>query len=197
MSLTPDNSPQTSPAEILLGVSGGVAAYKAAYLTSRLAQQGHGVTVVLTAAAKQFIGAATFSALSGRRVLDDTFDMADHPLGPHIELARQADLVCVAPATADLIAKAAQGHADDLLSTLLLSFAGPVIMSPAMNTEMWEKPSVQRNLAQLQEDGVTIAPPGEGWLSCREQGAGRMAEPDEIAQLIGHTLATDTTGSGA
>lgn len=176
-------------AEILLGVSGGVAAYKAAYLTSRLAQQGHGVTVVLTSAARHFVGEATFSALSGRRVLTDAFDLADHPLGPHIELARGADLLAVVPASADILGKAAHGLADDLLSTLLLAFAGPVIYAPAMNSEMWSKPAVQRNVAQLTEDGARFAPPGEGWLSCRDQGAGRMAEPDEIAELIVATLA--------
>ncbi len=180
-------------AEILLGVSGGVAAYKAAYLTSRLAQAGHGVTVVLTAGAQQFVGEATFSALSGRRVLTDSFDLSEHPLGPHIELARQADLLAVVPATADLMAKAAHGHADDLLSTLLLAFTGPTIYAPAMNTEMWQKPPVQRNLTQLINDGAIIAEPGEGWLSCRDKGPGRMAEPDEIAELIATTLAASTT----
>lgn len=179
--------------EIVIGVSGGVAAYKSAYLVSRLAQAGHGMTVVMTKAAQRFVGEATFSALSGRPVLTDAFDLAEHPLGPHIEVARSADLLCVAPATADLMAKAAHGHADDLLSTLLLSFTGPVVMAPAMNTEMWEKPAVQRNLAQLRDDGVHIAQPGEGWLSCRQRGAGRMAEPDEIAELIVATLAADKT----
>jgi len=177
-------------AEILLGVSGGVAAYKAAYLTSRLAQSGHGVTVLLTDAARRFVGEATFSALSGRRVLGDSFELADHPLGPHIELARQADLLAVVPATADLLAKAAHGLADDLLSTLLLSFTGPVVYAPAMNTEMWDKPAVQRNLAQVREDGGVVAEPGEGWLSCRVRGKGRMAEPEEIAELIAATLKT-------
>ncbi|TWT96147.1 Phosphopantothenoylcysteine decarboxylase [Botrimarina colliarenosi] len=177
-------------AEILLGVSGGVAAYKAAYLTSRLAQAGNAVTVVLTASAERFVGVATFSALSGRRVHTDAFDLSDHPLGPHIELARQADLLAIVPATADVMAKAAHGHANDLLSTLLLSFTGPVVYAPAMNSEMWRKPAVQRNLEQLREDGAVIAEPGDGWLSCRDQGPGRMAEPDEIAALIAATLAS-------
>ena len=99
-------------AELVLGISGGVAAYKAAYLTSRLAQAGHGVTVVLTSAARKFVGEATFSALSGRRVLTDSFDLSEHPLGPHIELARKADLLAIVPATADIIAKAAHGMAE-------------------------------------------------------------------------------------
>ncbi|MEN0112100.1 MAG: flavoprotein [Planctomycetota bacterium] len=175
-------------AEILVGVSGGVAAYKTAHLVSRLAQAGHGVTVVMTAAAQRFVGTATFAALSGRAVHADTFDQTDHPLGPHIELAREADVLCVAPATADLLAKAANGHADDLLSTTLLSFVGPVLMAPAMNAEMWAKPAVQRNVATLEADGVRIAEPGEGWLSCRERGAGRMAEPDDLLRLVTELL---------
>lgn len=174
--------------EILIGVSGGVSAYKTAALVSQLAQAGHGVSVVMTAAAQKFVGPATFSALSGRRVLTDSFDLADHPLGPHIELARTADLLCIAPATADMLAKGAHGLADDLLSTLLLAFTGPVLMAPAMNCEMWEKPAVQRNVATLVEDGVQIIQPGTGWLSCRETGTGRMAEADEIATAIAAIL---------
>ena len=113
-----------------------------------------------------------------------SFEADDHPLGPHIELARQAELLCVAPATANFLAKAARGLADDLLSTLLLSFTGPVLVAPAMNSEMWEKPAVQRNVAQLRDDGFHIVDPGEGWQSCRERGVGRMAEPAEIAAAI-------------
>lgn len=170
--------------EILLGVSGGVAAYKTAALASQLVQAGHGVSVVMTSAAEEFIGAATFRALTGRPVATCAFPPDSHPLGPHIELARAADLLCVAPATANLLAKAAHGMADDLLSTLLLSFQGPRLFAPAMNNEMWEKPAVQRNVAQLKDDGVQFVGPDEGWLSCREKGAGRMAEPAEIAATI-------------
>lgn len=165
--------------QILLGVTGGVAAFKAAALTSQLAQRGFRVQVVMTAAATEFVGAATFMALSGRPVVTDTFDPA-FPLGPHIELARQSKLLCIVPATANFLAKSAQGMADDLLSTLYLSFTGPVVMAPAMNREMWEKPSVQRNVAQLRADGVQFVGPQAGWLSCRDQGIGRMAEPNEI-----------------
>jgi phosphopantothenoylcysteine decarboxylase len=172
------------PSEILIGVSGGVAAYKSAALVSKLVQAGHGVSVVMTAAAEQFIGAATFRALTGRIVAIESFPPHEHPLGPHIELARQAELLCVAPATANLLAKAAHGLADDLLSTLLLSFDGPVLMAPAMNREMWEKPVVQRNMAQLREDGVHFVGPGDGWQSCRERGPGRMSEPEAIAAEI-------------
>ncbi len=170
--------------EIVVGVTAGIAAYKTAALVSDLVQSGIGVTVVMTRAATKFVGPATFRALTGRPVYTRVFDGQAFPLGPHIELARQADLVCVAPATANFMAQTAHGFADDLLSTLLLSFTGPVVVAPAMNTEMWEKPAVQRNLQQLREDGLHIVDPQEGWLSCRQKGVGRMAEPEEIAQVI-------------
>jgi phosphopantothenoylcysteine decarboxylase/phosphopantothenate--cysteine ligase len=112
------------------------------------------------------------------------FEAQEFPLGPHIELARQADLLCVAPATAHFLGQAACGLAEDLLSTLLLSFTGPVALAPAMNTEMWEKPAVQRNVEQLRADGRHIINPAEGWLSCRTKGQGRMAEPADIANVI-------------
>ena len=173
--------------EIVLGVSGGIAAYKAAYLTSKLAQAGANVSVILTAAAETFVGQATFAALSGRPVATKLFDAA-FPLGAHIELARRAKLLVIAPATADYLAKTAHGMADDLLSTLYLSFTGPVVMAPAMNCEMWEKPAVQRNVAQLRSDGVRIIDPAAGWLSCRQTGAGRMVEPEEILAVIEELL---------
>jgi len=170
--------------EIVVGVSGGIAAYKTASLVSDLAQSGMGVSVVMTRAATKFVGPATFRALTGRPVYTRVFDSAAFPLGPHIELARQARLFCVAPATANFLAQAAGGFAEDLLSTLLLSFTGPVVVAPAMNTQMWNKPAVQRNLEQLRADGLHIIAPKAGWLSCRQQGVGRMAEPEEIAQVI-------------
>jgi len=166
--------------EIIIGVTGGIAAYKTAMLVSRLSQAGAGVTVVMTPAATKFVGPATFKALSGRPVSIDVFEEPGRPLGPHIELARQARLLCVAPATANFIAKAAHGLADDLLSTLYLSFTGTTVLCPAMNTEMWEKRVVQRNISLLREDGAKFVEPGSGWLACRDVGAGRMAEPQEI-----------------
>jgi len=169
--------------ELVIGISGGVAAYKSAILVSQLIQSGARVTVVMTPAAQQFIGSATFQALTGRAVIDDVFDKA-YPLGPHIELAERAALLCVAPATANFLAKAAHGLADDVLSTLYLSFTGPVLLAPAMNCEMWEKPAVQRNVARLKQDGAHLVGPAEGWLSCRRKGAGRMAEPNDIVQAI-------------
>jgi len=170
--------------EIVLGVSGGIAAYKAAALASLLVQRGAGVTAVLTRNARRFIGPATFAALTGRPVASRSFDPAAFPLGAHIELAARADLVVVAPATAAFLAKAAAGAADDLLTTLLLCAECPVLVAPAMNAAMWAKLAVQRNVDRLVGDGLEIVPPGTGWLSCRQQGAGRMAEPEEIAAAI-------------
>jgi len=141
--------------ETIIGVSGGISAYKTAFLVSSLVQDGHGVTVVMTRAARKFIGAATFRALTGRPVVSGPFDR-HYPLGAHIELADKADLLCIAPASADLMAKAATGLADDLLSTLLLSFTGPIVFAPAMNSAMWEKPAVQRNIKTLRSDGHHI-----------------------------------------
>lgn len=175
--------------EIVLGVSGGIAAYKAAALTSLLVQRGAHVTAVLTRNATRFVGTATFAALTGRPVATRSFDPRAFPLGAHIELAARADLVVVAPASADLLAKTAMGAADDLLSTLLLCAECPVLVAPAMNAAMWEKAAVQRNVRQLEADGVRIVPPGTGWLSCRQAGTGRMAEPEEIAGVIAQTLA--------
>jgi phosphopantothenoylcysteine decarboxylase len=174
--------------ELIIGVSGGIAAYKTAALVSSLVQNGHGVSVVMTRAARKFIGAATFRALTGRPVASDAFDR-HYPLGAHIELADKAALLCVAPASADLLAKAATGLADDLLTTLLLSFTGPILIAPAMNAAMWDKPSVERNIATLRGDGYHIIDPQEGWQSCRRAGMGRMAEPADIQAAIERLLA--------
>lgn len=178
----------SAPREILVGVTGGIAAYKTAALVSDLVQSGVGVTVVMSRCAQKFVGAATFRALTGRQVATRSFPRDEHPLGPHIQLARQAELLCIAPTTANFLAKAAHGMADDLLSTLLLSFTGPVVLAPAMNREMWTKPAVQRNVAQLREDGYHFVGPAEGWQSCRERGVGRMAEPTEIAAEVRRLL---------
>lgn len=171
--------------EILIGVTGGIAAYKTASLVSRLVQAGAGVTVVMTRSATHLVGPATFEALTGRPVYNRVFGRRAHP---HIELAVEADLFCVAPVTANTLAKAACGLADDLLSTILLSFDGPILMAPAMNSVMWEKPSVQRNVAQLRADGVTLIDPEEGYLSCGQTGPGRMAEPETIFRAIADAL---------
>jgi phosphopantothenoylcysteine decarboxylase/phosphopantothenate--cysteine ligase len=174
--------------ELIIGVSGGIAAFKTAALVSSLVQDGHGVTVVMTRAARKFIGAATFRALTGRPVVSQSFDQ-HYPLGAHIELADKGQLLCVAPASADILAKAAHGLADDLLSTLLLSFTGPIVFVPAMNSGMWEKKSVQRNIKTLRDDGYHFVDPGTGWQSCRRTGKGRMAEPADIQKEIERLLA--------
>lgn len=174
--------------ELIVGVSGGIAAFKTAALVSSLVQQGHGVSVVMTRAARKFVGPATFRALTGRPVASNLFERGHFPLGAHIELAEQAELLCIAPASANLLGKAAHGLADDLLSTLLLSFSGPVLLAPAMNTAMWEKPSVQRNIASLRKDGYHFVEPQEGWQSCRRSGMGRMAEPADIQAAIERLL---------
>jgi phosphopantothenoylcysteine decarboxylase/phosphopantothenate--cysteine ligase len=176
--------------EIVIGVTGGVAAYKTAALVSTLVQRGAGVSVVMTNSAEHFVGRATFEALTGRAVLSEVFGVPEHPLGPHIDLAAQGELLCVAPATANFLAKAAHGLADDLLTTLLLAFGGPIVLAPAMNTQMWEKPAVQRNVAQLRHDGFHLVGPETGWLSCRQQGAGRMSGPDELLAAIEQVLAS-------
>ncbi len=170
--------------EILLGVSGGIAAYKSADLASKLVQAGAKVTVVMTQSAEQFIGPITFEALTNRPVYHHLFAAKEHFQGEHIGLARRAELMIVAPATANYLAKVANGLADDLLSTLALTITCPLLLAPAMNTEMWNKPPVQRNLKQLEEDGVNIIPPGSGWLSCGQVGAGRMSEPETLLNAI-------------
>lgn len=174
---------------IVVGVTGGIAAYKTAALVSQLVQAGASVTVVMTRAAEAFIGQATFAALTGRPVARDIFDEAQYPLGAHVALAEQAELLVVAPASADFLAKAAHGLADDLLSTLYLAFRGRVLMAPAMNTAMWDQPAVQRNVAQLRSDGVQFIDPDSGWLSCRQVGAGRMAAPERIFEVLKGVLA--------
>ncbi len=168
--------------EILLGVTGGIAAYKAAVLASKLAQAGAGVSVIMTRSAVELVGPRTFEALTGRPVRTEVFDATK--IHAHIELAREAELLCVAPATANMLGKMAHGIADDLLSTVYLSFRGPVVLAPAMNCEMWEKKVVQRNIAQLRADGVQFVGPESGRLSCGETGMGRMAEPEQIVQAV-------------
>ncbi len=174
--------------EILLGVCGGIAAYKSADLTSKLVQAGASVSVVMTRAARKFIGKTTFEALTTRPVYDSMFSPREHFLGEHIGLARRCEILVVAPATADFLARSANGHADDLLATLILTATGPILLAPSMNAEMWSKASVQRNISRLREDGLHFVEPGSGWQSCREVGTGRMAEPTEILESIAKLL---------
>ena len=177
-----------SDRRIVVGIGGGIAAYKVAMLVSRLVRQGDDVHVVLTRGATRFIGAATFAALCGRSPVIDAYDER-YPLGPHIELAEGADALLIAPATARILASCAAGSADDLLATLYLARSCPVLLAPAMSVTMWEQPAVQRNVARLVDDGVRFVGPESGWLSCRKEGMGRMAEPDQILTALEAALA--------
>ena len=174
---------------ILLAVGGGISAYKSAFLCSRLVQAGHDVRAAMTASAGQFIGAATFAALTGAPVATESFAPLQHPLGPHIELANAARLMIVAPATANLLAKFSAGIADDLVSTLYLQASCPVLLAPAMSTPMWNQPAVQRNVQRLREDGCHFVGPETGWLSCRVKGEGRMSDPETILGAAQQLLA--------
>ncbi len=173
---------------ILLGVSGGIAAYKSAELVRRLVEGGAVVQVVMTAGARQFITPITLQALSGRAVRTDLWDPAAEAAMGHIELARWAELVLVAPATADFLARLAHGLADDLLSTLCLASAAPLVVAPAMNQQMWQHPATQTNVELLAQRGVRILGPGVGSQACGEIGPGRMLEPGEIAELVAPLL---------
>ncbi|TDE12276.1 bifunctional phosphopantothenoylcysteine decarboxylase/phosphopantothenate--cysteine ligase CoaBC [Jiangella asiatica] len=174
-------------AEIVLGVGGGIAAYKVAELLRRLTEAGHGVTVVPTDAALRFVGAPTWAALSGRPVATDVFD--DVHEVPHVRIGRRADLVVVAPATADLMARAASGRADDLLTSTLLTARGPVVFVPAMHTEMWEHPATVVNVETLRKRGALVLEPAVGRLTGADTGKGRLPEPAEIYDVITDVLA--------
>ncbi|KJZ23624.1 bifunctional phosphopantothenoylcysteine decarboxylase/phosphopantothenate--cysteine ligase CoaBC [Tritonibacter mobilis] len=173
---------------ILLIIGGGIAAYKSLELIRRLQDQGARVTPVLTRAGEEFVTPLSVSALAGSAVHRDLFDLTAEAEMGHIQLSRSADLLVVAPATADLMAKMAQGHANDLASTLLLATDTPVLLAPAMNVRMWEHPATQRNLAQLRADGVQVVGPNDGGMACGEYGPGRLAEPDEIVRAIAAQL---------
>ncbi len=169
---------------VLLGVCGGIAAYKACELASRLTQDGAAVRVVMTTHGQEFVTPLTFAALTGQPVHTSMFDPAREAAIGHIDLARWADLVLIAPATANIMAKAALGLADDLLSTLLLATTAPLLIAPAMNPQMWAHPSVGRNLATLRERGVQIVEPGIGPTACGERGQGRLADPQLILEAV-------------
>ena len=181
---------------VLLGVTGGIAAYKSADLVRRLIERGAQVQVVMTAGAREFIGATTFQALSGRAVRESLWDSAAEAAMGHIELARWADLVLIAPASADFMARLAHGRADDLLSTLCLATAAPTVLAPAMNQQMWANAATQANVATLTQRGVRLLGPGVGEQACGELGPGRMLEPVAIADLIEPMLVTGGAFSG-
>ncbi|MEL6363565.1 MAG: bifunctional phosphopantothenoylcysteine decarboxylase/phosphopantothenate--cysteine ligase CoaBC [Pseudomonadota bacterium] len=169
---------------VLLIIGGGVAAYKALEAAREMMRRGIAVSGLLTKGGAQFITPLSVTALTGEKCYTDLFDMGDEAEMGHIELSRSADLLLVAPATADLMAKAANGHADDLASTALLATDKPVMMAPAMNVRMWEHAATQRNIATLKEDSVRIIGPDEGPMACGEFGPGRMAEPAAIADAV-------------
>jgi len=177
-----------SSKSILLIVGGGIAAYKSLELARSLAQRGIKTRAILTKAGTEFVTPLSLSALTGEKVYTDLFSLTDEAEMGHIQLSRSADLVVVAPATADLMAKMANGLANDLASTALLATDKKVLMAPAMNVRMWESAPVRRNRAQLEKDGVLFIGPNEGEMACGEYGPGRMAEPVEIAAAIEKTL---------
>ena len=174
---------------VLLGVTGGIAAYKSPDLVRRLRELGAEVQVVLTAGAREFVTPMTFQAVSGREVRSDLWDPEAEKAMSHIELARWADFVIIAPATADFIARLATGQADDLLTTLCLATDRPIALAPAMNRLMWANPATQANVATLKSRGIHVWGPGEGDQACGEVGAGRMLEPTQLAGFVANTLA--------
>ena len=175
---------------ILLIIGGGIAAFKSLDLIRRLRERGVTVMPVLTRAAQEFVTPLSAAALAAEKVYTDLFDLTDEAEMGHIELSRSADLVVVAPATADLMAKMAGGHADDLATTVLMATDKRVLIAPAMNVRMWEHPATQRNAAQLAADGIRFAGPVDGSMACGEFGPGRMSEPDEIVGAIEQALAS-------
>jgi phosphopantothenoylcysteine decarboxylase/phosphopantothenate--cysteine ligase len=186
-------SPAGPRPRVVLGVSGGIAAYKACELLRRFTESGHDVTVVPTAAALEFVGAATWSALSGKPVAADVW--ADVHEVPHVRIGQEADLVVVAPATADLLARAAHGLADDLLTNTLLTARCPVVFAPAMHTEMWEHPATRANVSTLRSRGAVVIEPAEGRLTGKDTGKGRLPEPAEIFDVAVEVLARGAVGA--
>ncbi|MES9607505.1 MULTISPECIES: bifunctional phosphopantothenoylcysteine decarboxylase/phosphopantothenate--cysteine ligase CoaBC [Actinomadura] len=183
----------TSPKpRVVLGVSAGIAAYKACELLRRLTESGHDVTVVPTADALRFVGEPTWAALSGKPVSPRVWDGVAEV--PHVRLGQQADLVFVAPATADLLAKAAHGLADDLLTNTLLTARCPVVFAPAMHTEMWQHPATQANVATLRERGAVVVEPASGRLTGKDTGPGRLPDPAELFEVARHVLARGADG---
>ncbi len=179
---------------ILLIVGGGIAAYKCLELIRRLREREASVRVIMTEAAKNFVTPLSLASLSGDKVYDDMFDLTDETEIGHIQLSRDADILMVAPATADLMAKMAAGQCSDLATTCLLATDKPVMIAPAMNVRMWEHAATRRNLATLRADGVHVVGPNEGDMACGEYGPGRMAEPGEIADALSEVLGSPLAG---
>ena len=174
--------------EIIVAVCGGIAAYKVADVVSKLVQHGAGVTVVMTNEATKFVTPLTFQALSGRPVRTDTFNLLDSSDPQHIGLTERADLMLVAPATTNVIAKVACGICDDLVSLMICAAACPVVFCPAMNNRMWEHLIAKENVAKLAGIGYTFIGPEDGWLACRNVGPGRLSEPASIIEQVSRML---------
>lgn len=191
----PEQSPiSLNSRHIVLGVCAGIAAYKAADLVSKLVQAGAGVTVCMTPDASQFVQPLTFEALSGRTVRMQIFDLTDSADPQHIALTERADLLVIAPATANMLAKIAHGFCDDIVSLLASATACPVLLAPAMNNRMWENPVNQENVRKLQSlPNYHVIGPDAGWLACRNVGPGRMSEPAAIVTEIHRLLSTAPT----
>jgi len=179
------NSPSGT---VLLGVTGGIAAYKAADLTSRMRQKGLNVIVVMTRSARKFIAPLTFEYLSNRPVITDLFEKAGGCDSDHVSVSDAADVAVIAPATANVIGKIANGIADDALTTIIVAFPKPLIIAPAMNEKMYKSPAVQENLRRLHERGVTQIGPATGWLACGVEGIGRMAGVPDILEAVLNAL---------
>jgi phosphopantothenoylcysteine decarboxylase/phosphopantothenate--cysteine ligase len=189
------SSTALSRARILLIISGGIAAYKSLELLRRLKDRGATVQVVMTAAARQFISPLSAATLSGQPVRDDLFSLTDEAAIGHIELSRAADLIVIAPASANILARMANGLADDMATTVLLATDKRVLAAPAMNVRMWLHPATRRNLERLSDDGVLIVGPDSGPMACGEFGPGRMAEPPAIVEAIEAALAAEAASS--
>lgn len=183
---------QLAGREVIVGVCGGIAAYKACDVVSKLVQRGAGVTIVMTDNATKFVTPLTFEALSGRRVLTSPWTLQDTSDPQHIKLTERAALMLVVPATANLIAKVATGLADDLLSLMICASACPVVFAPAMNHRMWDHPVARENVEKLQRLGYAFIGPEPGWLACRNVGIGRLSEPAEIVESIARMLTEPT-----
>jgi phosphopantothenoylcysteine decarboxylase/phosphopantothenate--cysteine ligase len=193
MPADPSPSSPLAGREIVVGVCGGIAAYKVADVVSKLVQAGAGVTVAMTDDAQKFIAPLTFEALSGRPVRTSTFNLVESSDPQHISLTERADLMLIAPATANTIAKIAHGLCDDLLTLLVSAAACPVVFAPAMNNRMWENPIAKENVAKLIKLGYQFIGPEEGWLACRNVGVGRMSDPEKIVQEVTAMLTAKTT----
>lgn len=186
--MTPTDAHDLAGHEVVVGVCGGIAAYKVCHVVSSLVQRDAGVTVVMTEAATRFVTPTTFGALSGREVFTTLWCGAAARDPQHIRLTRDAGVFLIAPATANVIGKIAHGICDDLLTTMITAAECPIVLAPAMNDAMWRNPAVRANVGTLEGFGYHLVGPAEGWLACRSVGPGRMVEPERIVQTVVQTL---------